>query len=126
MSLYSSSYMIARFSQGIGFSNTRHRENIILEPYSKLERANMATTCGSSTPYFYLHLPVIYELGILIPFTPFEVDFLVTINVTPSHITSNVWSFLRAPKNFSCNLGMTLTVLVFFYFFWVETLPICG
>lgn len=43
----------------------------------------MATKGGLFVPYFYFPFPVINELEDLIPFTPFEADFLVTANVAP-------------------------------------------
>lgn len=84
VSLYSNSDMINRFSQGIGFSSTWHKEDLILEPCSEMERANMKTVGKSSTPYFYFHLHAIHDLGVLVPFTLFEVDFFKTVNVAPS------------------------------------------
>lgn len=51
--------------------------------------------CDSFSPYFYLHLLVINELGVLIPCTPFEGNFLETVNVTLSQITPNMWNILR-------------------------------
>lgn len=36
---------------------------------------------GSLIPYFYFHLPIIHDLEVLIPFTPFEAEFLVIMNV---------------------------------------------
>lgn len=84
VSLYSYFDMIVRFRQDIGFSNTGHEEYVILEACSETERANMAIRGGLSTPWFYFHLPIIHELEVFIPFTPFEENFMVTANVTPS------------------------------------------
>lgn len=44
----------------------------------------------------YLHLIVIYDLGVLIPFTYFETKFFTIINEAPYQITPNVWGILRA------------------------------
>ncbi|XP_050897142.1 uncharacterized protein LOC127103958 [Lathyrus oleraceus] len=41
----------------------------------------MGVTDDSLIPYFYFHLLVIYGLWVLIPFTPFEAEFLTTTNV---------------------------------------------
>lgn len=40
--------------------------------------------------YFNLHLWVIYDLEVLIPFMLFEAEFLAIVNVFPSHITTNI------------------------------------
>lgn len=47
----------------------------------------MYTSGEPSSPYFYFHLPVIHELGVLILFTYFEVDSQKTMNVFPFQIT---------------------------------------
>lgn len=70
----------------IRFLSTWHKEDVVLEPCSKIERANMDTLDSLPTPYFYLYLPIIHELGVLIPFTPFKVDFMETPNVDPSKL----------------------------------------
>lgn len=75
--------MIKRFHQGIGFYNTWCEDNKVLEPYSKMDIANMATVGGPHSPYFHSYLHVIHELGVLILFTPFEVDLLEFIDVAP-------------------------------------------
>lgn len=95
VSLYADSNRIAGFRQNIRFSSTRHKKYVILDPCSKKEMVNMATLDGLFVPYFYLQLYVIHESGVLIPFMPFELNFLVTANVAPSHITSNVWTIIR-------------------------------
>ncbi|KAI5442031.1 hypothetical protein KIW84_011192 [Lathyrus oleraceus] len=81
-------------------ASTGHKEeDVILEPYFETERANTVTMSGSFDPYFYLHLPIIHELGLLIPFTPFESDFLTTINVVPSQVMPNVEADLEKLEN---------------------------
>lgn len=60
--------------------------------------ANMVFLNGSPTHYFYLHLLVIHDLGALISFTLFEVDFFETVNVNPSQVTPKVWSVIRVFK----------------------------
>lgn len=82
-----------------------------------MKRVNMATAGGLCAPYFYLRLLVIFELGVMIPFKPFEVDFLATINVAPSKTTPNMWTILRDFKIIRCNLGVSHTFWVFLYFF---------
>lgn len=41
----------------------------------------MVTFDGLPAPSYYLHLIVIHEFGFLIPFAPFELEFLVIANV---------------------------------------------
>lgn len=49
-------------------------------PYSKEEHANTDTLEDSPYAFFYIHIPLIHDLGVLIPFTHFDYEFLVTIN----------------------------------------------
>lgn len=85
----------------------------------------MATLCGSYTFYFYLHIPFIHELGVLIPFMLFEVNFLVTANFSPtkSHpISGALLGPLRlhvATWAFSLSLGIL-------FFYSVKILPTSG
>lgn len=64
----------------------------------------------SPTLYFYLHLPVIRELWVFIPFTPFETGFLANANVAPSQTTPNIWSIIVAFEIVCQCLGVLLTV----------------
>lgn len=36
--------------------------------------------------YFYLHIPIVYDLGVLVPFTSFETKFLTTVNMAPHRL----------------------------------------
>lgn len=80
VSLYYSEERIIAFRQQIKLSNTGNKDNEILESCSKEERVNMASLDGCLTFYFYFHLIVIHDLGFLIPFMSFEVEFLAFAN----------------------------------------------
>lgn len=70
--------MVNRFHNGIRFFGTRREEYVILKPYSRKEMANMDISSNPLAPYFYLHLHVIHELRVLVPFNSFKIDFLTT------------------------------------------------
>lgn len=63
--------------------------------YSKIETANVNIVGKAFVPYFYFYVPFIHELAFFIPFTPFEANFFMTINVASSYITPNAWGMLR-------------------------------
>lgn len=63
MSLYFDSNKIKGFRRNIMFSSIEHEYDLILEPYSEIERTNMATIGGLPIRYFYLNLPIIHGLG---------------------------------------------------------------
>lgn len=69
--LYSDADMITIFPSGIRFCSRGREEDVILEPYLEKEMANMDTFDEPSSSFFYLHLPIIYELRVLVPFTSF-------------------------------------------------------
>lgn len=64
-------------------SSTGRERNVIIEPCSKDMRENVDTSGEPFAHYFYIHLPIFYELRVLIPFTYFKTYFLVTVNVSP-------------------------------------------
>lgn len=83
----------------------------------------MDTSGEASSCYFYFHLLVIHELGVLVPFTSFEMDFLTIANVSPSQITLNVYSDLRDFQIMFCKLHVPPTIWVFLSLFSIEILP---
>lgn len=95
---------------------------MILEPCSGKERINMDTSDNTYARYFYLHLPIIHELKVLVPFNYFEIELFATSNVSLSHITPKVWSMLRVFQIVCCSLGVPLVVRVFLSFFSTEIL----
>lgn len=76
--------MIESFYRNIRFPSIGPIEDVILESCLETKRDNMAYLGGLFTSHFCLHVPVIHELDVLIPFAPFEADFLETTNVSPS------------------------------------------
>lgn len=56
-------------------------EDVILETCIKEGWVNMVDHVDSSNESFYMHILVIYDLGMLIPFTVFESKVLTIINV---------------------------------------------
>lgn len=49
----------------------------------------MTAPIDSPNPIFYLHLPVVQYLRVLVPFTLFKAHVLAIANVPPSHISPN-------------------------------------
>ncbi|KAI5404316.1 hypothetical protein KIW84_051463 [Lathyrus oleraceus] len=63
---------------------------MLMEHFSKDEREDMDISCYPSVLYIYF--PIIYDLGVLVPLSYFEMEFLTTINVALSRVTPNVWA----------------------------------
>lgn len=85
--------MINNFCHDISFSSTCCKTDV-MEHCSHEQRANMDTSEDLSSLYFYLHLPIVYDLRVLIPFTSFEIEFVTDVNMATSQITPNVWGIL--------------------------------
>lgn len=60
------------FRKGLNFSGLWDEEDVILESFSWHERVHMVPSDDSDDDFFYMYLPVIQDLGVLIPFTMFE------------------------------------------------------
>ncbi|KAI5408326.1 hypothetical protein KIW84_054233 [Lathyrus oleraceus] len=123
-SLYSTVDMIDKFHHGILFSNIRRERVVLMDYCSKGERADMDTFGDPYALYFYLHLPIIHDFGVLISFSYFEIEFLIAANVAPPQVTPNVWSILKAFQIIYCNLGVSPSIRVILYFYRMKLLLI--
>lgn len=122
-SLYSNEERVTAFWRQIRLSSIGHEEDLILEPCYERERTDMVVVHDFLIPYLYFHLPVIYDLGVSIPFTPFEAKFLRTANVAPSEITPNVNGIIKAIDIICLSLEVTPNIRVFLYFYGVTPFP---
>lgn len=125
-SLYSIANMINKFCHDINFSSMGRERDVLMEHCSRDEREDMDTSGDPSSLYFYLHLSVIYDLGVIVPFSSLETRFLTTINVAPPQVTPNVWIILRALQIICCNFNVSPSIRVLLYFYRTKFLPISG
>lgn len=72
------------FHGHIFLSDSGNEDDVIMEKFVNEEWVNMATLHDLPNPYFYIPLPVIQDLRVLITFTLFEAEVLPPTNVTPS------------------------------------------
>lgn len=90
VSLYSTVDMMDKLCHGFSFSNTGIERNVLMEHCFRNEREDMNPFSGPFSLYVYFYLPIIYDLGVLIPFSSFETEFLTTVNVAPPQVIPNV------------------------------------
>nr|KYP33133.1 hypothetical protein KK1_046030 [Cajanus cajan] len=78
---------------------------------------------GESTgsPHFYVYQCFFRDLGIRLPFTQFECNFLNYINATPSQLHPNSWGFLRAFQVLCTVLGIEVSLRVFLSFYQLKS-----
>nr|KYP32795.1 hypothetical protein KK1_046427 [Cajanus cajan] len=67
---------------------------ICLEPCQAGEGVYMGKSTDS--PHFYMYRCFFRDLGVCLPFTQFECDFLNFVNSAPCQLHPNSWGFLRA------------------------------
>ncbi|KAI5415962.1 hypothetical protein KIW84_041121 [Lathyrus oleraceus] len=83
----------------------------------------MDTSKDPSALYLYLHLPVVYYLGVLVPFTSFKIELLTVVNVAPSQVNQNAWGILKAFQIMCCHFRVSPPARVLLYFFWMNPFP---
>lgn len=109
--------MVTFFQCQIRLSNIGHKQDVILDPCFERERANIAIKDWFPTPYLYLQLIIIHELGVLIPFTPFEAKLLVVAKVTRIKLHLMYRALLGISK--SCSGGQRSRLLYgYFFLLW--------
>nr|KYP46721.1 hypothetical protein KK1_031686 [Cajanus cajan] len=91
---------------------------ILVEPCQPGERVYMWGT--PNTPFFYMYQCLFRDLGVCLPFSQFECDFLNFINVAPCQLHPNSWGFLRAFQVLCSALGIGLSLLVFLHFYQLK------
>nr|KYP57883.1 hypothetical protein KK1_004165 [Cajanus cajan] len=77
---------------------------------------------GKSTdpPHFYVFQCFFRDLGVFLPFTQFECNFLNFINSAPCQLHPNSWGFLRAFQVLCSALGIEVSLPVFFHFYQLK------
>nr|KYP31069.1 hypothetical protein KK1_049091 [Cajanus cajan] len=77
---------------------------------------------GKSTdpPHFYMYHCFFRDLGVCLPFTQFECDFLNFVNSAPCQLHPNSWGFLRAFQVLCTVLGIEVSLPVFVHFFQLK------
>nr|KYP40613.1 hypothetical protein KK1_038035 [Cajanus cajan] len=74
----------------------------------------------SNPPFFYVYQCFFRDLGVCLPFTQFECDFLNFINAAPCQLHPNIWGFLRAFQVLYSTLGIGLSLPVFLHFYQLK------
>nr|KYP34798.1 hypothetical protein KK1_044193 [Cajanus cajan] len=82
---------------------------------------------SSDPPHFYVYQCLFRDLGVYLPFTQFECDFLNFINTAPCQLHPNSWGFLRAFQVLCSALGIEVSLPVFHHFYQLKMgVPLYG
>lgn len=73
----------------------------------------MVALAESPNPYFYMHLPIIQYLLIMILFNLFKEEVLATANVVPFQISPHFWVLIREFEIIYRWVEVILTIGVF-------------
>nr|KYP43934.1 hypothetical protein KK1_034616 [Cajanus cajan] len=91
---------------------------IRLEPCQAGEGVYMGKSTNS--PHFYMYHCFFRDLGVFLPFTQFECDFLNFFNSAPCQLHPNSWGFLRAFQVLCSVLGVEVSLPVFLHFYQLK------
>nr|KYP34008.1 hypothetical protein KK1_045076 [Cajanus cajan] len=72
------------------------------------------------SPFFYMYRCLFKDLGVSVPFNPFECSFLSHVNVAPSQLHLNSWGFLRAFQVLCSVLGIEVLLAKFIHFYQLK------
>lgn len=78
----------------MGISSSEDENEVTMEACSPSKRVTMVVFYDS--PHFYFFLPLIKDMMVLLPFSPFSTEVLKALNVASFQLVSNSWVFIRA------------------------------
>lgn len=81
--IYTTHEKMDRFHNSINMSCLGDKKYVFIELCSEEKRVNMASSADSKGKFFYMLLPSVYDLWVLILFTMFESEVFRTINIAP-------------------------------------------
>lgn len=80
----------------------------------------MVSSEASSTPYFYFYIPTIRKIGVCLPFSYFEAEVLIVLNMAPFQIAPNSWTLIWTFEIICRRLGSHPTIRIFFSFYGIK------
>ena len=98
-------------------SNSGDEKNYELVPPSSDERVCFSTRVVDNRPFFYAYDFFFGQLGVTLPFSPFEIDLLWSCNVAPSQLHPNSWGFIKIFQLLCDGFGIHASQSLFFYLF---------
>jgi hypothetical protein len=120
-STYQSVEGVAKFIALYDVSGTFNESDVILEP---VEEGEYVTCVPSSEPaFFYMYTRFIEDFHLYFPFTQFQMSMLRVLNVAPTQLSPNSWSFIKAFELVCFGLDISEpSVVVFFSFYHIKSL----
>lgn len=101
--------------RGLYILNIGEECDVILEPCTISEKVCLYYPPRFPNEIFYFYKDLLDTLRVGIPFTNFEPDLLIFLNLDPSQLLQNSWRFVRAFEIMCDALGITHIVGIFLY-----------
>ncbi|RDX79752.1 hypothetical protein CR513_39794, partial [Mucuna pruriens] len=90
--------------------------SVTVFPYRPDEPVNGRPEAGEA-PFFYIYNTLPLKLGVKLPFTHFERSILRALNVAPTQLHLNSWTFVRVFELLCEDMGRAPSLSIFFWFF---------
>jgi hypothetical protein len=120
LSKYTSVESVQNFRGDVALSDSGREEDVITDPVGDQELVTTVSTQGPH--YFYMFSKVMENLNLTLPFTDFEIKVLNALNVAPTQLHPNGWTFVRAFELVCLGLDLEPRLGVFFHFYHVKSL----
>jgi hypothetical protein len=120
-SIYQSAKSVAKFRGRHDVSGDFDEDEVVLEP---VEAGEYVTFVHTSEPaFFYMYTNFIKDFHLYFPFTEFQLSMLRVLNVAPTQLSPNNWSFIKAFELVCFGLDIVApSVAVFFSFYQIKKL----
>jgi hypothetical protein len=120
-STYQSEESLTKFRKLYDVSGDFDEENVILEPVGEDEYVTSVHT--NEPAFFYMYTHFIRDFHLYFPFTHFQTSMLRALNVAPSQLSPNSWSFIKAFELVSFGVDISeASVAVLFSFYYIKSL----
>lgn len=120
ISLFTEPKDITFFWSKLSISSIGHEEDVIVTPCIPGEKVCIQCPKGVKDEMYHMYAAVLEEFKVKIPFTPFDMDVLKFVNMTPSQIQPNSWAFIRGFEILCKALELEPSVGVFFHFYGMK------
>ncbi|KAK2390408.1 hypothetical protein QL285_063952 [Trifolium repens] len=120
-SLCDSAERVAEFREKFDVSGDFKEDDAVLEPVGEGEYVTGVPSSGPTS--FYMYTKFIEDFHLYFPFTEFQQSMLRVLNIAPTQLSANSWSFIKAFELICFGLDiLDPSVAVFFSFYHIKNL----
>jgi hypothetical protein len=120
-SSYDSAERVAKFREKFDVSGDFEEDDVVLEPVGEGEYVTGVPSSGPTS--FYMYTKFIEDFHLYFPFSEFQQSMLRVLNIAPTQLSANSWSFIKAFELICFGLDiLDPSVAVFFSFYHIKNL----